>query len=139
MHAPPLGSLKTICICWAQKQADAWSRRRTFINSCGFAAGFVEVVVKDVTLCRITQLKRDTLADLTAIAKQACWKSRHHAAQYSSSHRQCSVRFTQSLTDQQRQDIDSFKVVMNLAADMGKKVELVYFPVVQLPVVQLRQ
>lgn len=67
-----------------------------------------------------------------ASAKQACWKSRHHAAHYSSSHGQRCVRFTQSLTEQQCQDVDSFKEVMNIAADMEKKVELLYFPVVQL-------
>ncbi len=44
------------------------------------------------------------------------------------------MRFTQSLTEQQRQDVDSFKVLMNLAADMGKKEKLVHFPVVQLRV-----
>ncbi len=42
------------------------------------------------------------------------------------------MRFTQSLTEQQCQEVDSFKEVMNIAADREKKVELLYFPVVQL-------
>jgi hypothetical protein len=135
-------SQQEICVYGAtcRKQADAWSLlRTTFINSCGFAAGFVDAVMKDVAACRITQLQRDTKAGFTlwvtfknASAKQACWKSRHHAAHYSSSHGQRCVRFTQSLTEQQRQEVDSFKEVMNIAADMEKKVELLYFPVVQL-------
>ena len=58
--------------------------------------------------------------------------SGHHAAHYSSSHGQRCVCFTQSLTEQQCQEVDSFKEVMNIAADMEKKVELLYFPVVQL-------
>ncbi len=42
------------------------------------------------------------------------------------------MRFTQSLTEQQCQEVDRFKEVMNIAADMEKKVELLCFPVVQL-------
>jgi hypothetical protein len=120
-----------ICVYGApyENLANAWSLlRRTFISSCGFASGFVEVVMQDVAACRTSQLQRNTTAGVTLwvtfkneSAKQACWKSRHIAAQYSSSRGQGSVRFTQSLTEQQRQDVDSFKVVMNLAADMGRR------------------
>jgi hypothetical protein len=44
------------------------------------------------------------------------------------------VHFTQNLTPQQRNDADSFKDNMQLAAHLRNNVDLMYFPVVQLRV-----
>jgi hypothetical protein len=42
------------------------------------------------------------------------------------------VQFTQSLTQQQRDDVECFKAVVTLATQLGRRVELIHFPVVML-------
>jgi hypothetical protein len=111
----------------------------TLIRSCGMEATFVAALMEDVVSCRVTQLRRNSSSGCTiwvtfrnSSAKQACWKARHDANQYSRIYGQHEVQFTQSLTQQQRDDVECFKAVVTLATQLGRRVELIHFPVVML-------
>jgi hypothetical protein len=68
------------------------------------------------------------------VLSSACWKARHDANQYSRIYGQHEVQFTQSLTQQQRDDVECFKAVVTLATQLGRRAELIHFPVVMLRV-----
>jgi len=111
----------------------------TMIRSCGMEATFVAALMEDVVSCRVTQLRRNSSSGCTiwvtfrnSSAKQACWKARHDANQCSRIYGQHKVQFTQSLTQQQRDDDEWFKAVMTRATQLGRRVELIHFPVVML-------